>query len=184
MIPVCYWQEPVFFYISTIFSSPIVPKHFASSSKIKQIDYGKLFPKKDEDGNESSDTRQVRSRPSIRELLTTKPETAIIKMEDCGVPIGDLLSKLKPMQILSLAKQILLGFMIAEKVFEFEHRDLHLGNIMVKHINEETLSYLYSDKIIYLPSHRLQAKLIDTTFSRLKYSKCSVTKSLVESPKH
>lgn len=148
-----------------------VPKYFGNASKIKQIDYGKLFPKRDEEGDESSESRQCRSRPSIRDLLTTKPEIAIIKMEDCGVPIGDILSKLKPFQILSLTKQILLGFMIAEKVFEFEHRDLHLGNIMVKEISEETLSYLYSDKIIYLPSFRLQTKVIDTTFSRLKYSK-------------
>jgi len=106
--------------------SDSVPKYFDNSSKIKQIDYGKLFPKPDEEGNESSTTHQCRSRPSIRDLLTTKPEVAILRMEDCGVPIGDILSKLKPLQILSLTKQLLLGFMIAEKVFEFEHRDLHL----------------------------------------------------------
>ena len=149
-----------------------VPKYFDNSSKIKQIDYGKLFPKY-EDEEESSVSIQCRSRPSITDLATTTPEIAIIKMEDCGVPIGDIISKLRPLQILSLAKQMLLGFMIAEKVFEFEHRDLHMGNIMVKEEKENILSYLYCDKIIYLPSHNVQTKVIDTTFSRLKYSKLS-----------
>lgn len=147
-----------------------VPLYFDSASNVQQLDYGKIFPKsEDEDG--SSTGRHCRSRPSVRDLLTTKPEVAIIKMEDCGMSIGDILSKLKPLEVLSLTKQILLGFMVAEKAFEFEHRDLHLGNIMVKYTEKETLKYMYVDKNIYLPSHNLQVKLIDTTFSRLKYSK-------------
>lgn len=153
-------------------ASDSVPAYFDSSSKVKQLDYGKIFPKSEDENEDGSSTgRHCRSRPSVRDLLTTKPEVAIIKMEDCGMSIGDILSKLKPLEVLSLTKQILLGFMVAEKAFEFEHRDLHLGNIMVKYTEKETLKYMYVDKNIYLPSHNLQVKLIDTTFSRLKYSK-------------
>lgn len=160
----------------TYVANNCIPKYFDNSSKIKQIDYGRLLMKRDNDENgagaaDTTESKQLRSRPSIRELITIKPEIAIIKMEDCGVPIIDILSRLNPLQILSLAKQLLLGFMIAEKVYEFEHRDLHLGNIMVKRCECSILEYFYNDKLITVPSEELQAKVIDTTFSRLKYSK-------------
>lgn len=54
-----------------------VPKYFESSCKIKQIDYGKLFPKHGEEEGESSASKQCRSRPSIRDLAATNPEIAM-----------------------------------------------------------------------------------------------------------
>lgn len=148
-----------------------VPDYFVNAEKVEQLDYGKIFPKTGEEEEEDSSTRHCRSRPSVRDLLTTKPEVAIMKMEDCGLPMADIVGKLKPLEVLSLVKQILIGFMVAEKAFEFEHRDLHMGNIMVKHTEKDTLKYMYVDKNIYLPSYNLQVKIIDTTFSRLKFSK-------------
>ncbi|KAH7643211.1 putative serine/threonine-protein kinase haspin [Dermatophagoides farinae] len=96
------------------------------------------------------------------------PEVAAIRMEDCGQSLYDQMENYQPLEILSVTKQLLLGFMIAEKVFEFEHRDLHLGNILVKQSPYEQLTYVYDDQFIQMPSNNLLVKVIDTTFSRLK----------------
>ncbi|OTF74939.1 hypothetical protein BLA29_009349 [Euroglyphus maynei] len=92
-------------------------------------------------------------------------------MEDCGQSLYDQMDNYQPLEILSVAKQLLLGFVIAEKLFEFEHRDLHLGNILVKPSPYEQLTYVYNDQFLQMPSNNLLVKVIDTTFSRLKISK-------------
>ena len=117
----------------------------------------------------------MRSKPSLKNIYLIRPEIAALKMEDCGEPIMDKLKSLNPMQVLSLAKQILLGFSVAEGALEFEHRDLHLGNILVKDTSNDFVNFIYIDKLVSLPCYNLQVKVIDTTFSRLKLSKFAFT---------
>ncbi|KAH9418719.1 Serine/threonine-protein kinase haspin [Dermatophagoides pteronyssinus] len=120
----------------------------------------------DDDGNTMSAGRSKQPLSVVKRRIA--PEVAAIKMEDCGQSLYDQMENYRPLEILSVAKQLLLGFTIAEKLFEFEHRDLHLGNILVKPSPYEQLIYVYDDQFLQMPSNNLLVKVIDTTFSRLK----------------
>nr|XP_046917386.1 LOW QUALITY PROTEIN: uncharacterized protein LOC124497752 [Dermatophagoides farinae] len=120
----------------------------------------------DDDGNTMNNCQSKQPLSVVKKRIA--PEVAAIRMEDCGQSLYDQMENYQPLEILSVTKQLLLGFMIAEKVFEFEHRDLHLGNILVKQSPYEQLTYVYDDQFIQMPSNNLLVKVIDTTFSRLK----------------
>ncbi|OTF82487.1 hypothetical protein BLA29_007404, partial [Euroglyphus maynei] len=89
-------------------------------------------------------------------------------MEDCGMPITDCLGKLKPLSCVSIVKQLIIGLMIAETVFQFEHRDLHGGNVLVQTINKTMVNYMIRNRTLSLPSYGCMVKIIDTTFSRIR----------------
>ena len=63
-------------------------------------------------------------------------EYMMLVMEDCGLPITDCLQQIKPLACVSIVKQLIIGLMIAETVFQFEHRDLHGGNVLVQTTNK------------------------------------------------
>lgn len=100
-----------------------------------------------------------------------EPENLILVMEDCGESISDVRNDLSASAILSIVKQIITGFMIAEVVFEFEHRDLHSGNVLVQKIAHHYVNYMYRGRRISIPSYGYRVKIIDTTFSRIRIRK-------------
>lgn len=152
-----------------------MPSYFKNSSETKRLDYERLknlenVPTGDNNEADEKEQARVRSKPSLKEIVFIKAEIAALKMEDCGQPIYEMMKTFKPFEILSLAKQTLLGFMVAESAFEFEHRDLHMGNILVKRVPNQYISFMYLNQVFTVPSYFLQLKIIDTTFSRLKLS--------------
>lgn len=67
----------------------------------------------------------------------------------------------------AILKQIIVSLAIAEECFLFEHRDLHLGNILVHNTEEESLPYVFRGKPFLLESNGVVVSIIDFTFSRI-----------------
>ena len=54
------------------------------------------------------------------------------------------------------------------QAFQFEHRDMHRGNILVKRTNQEHI-YFRLDGVEYsIKSYGVMATVVDYTFSRIK----------------
>ncbi|KAL3087314.1 hypothetical protein niasHS_008633 [Heterodera schachtii] len=68
----------------------------------------------------------------------------------------------------SIFHQVALSLAIAETVLEFEHRDLHAGNILVERCaDNEKIRYIYQGKKINVVSNGVRASIIDFSISRL-----------------
>ncbi|KAK9303159.1 hypothetical protein QLX08_005104 [Tetragonisca angustula] len=78
--------------------------------------------------------------------------------------------------------QAALALAVAEKAIEFEHRDLHWGNILISPTNENYIHYKIGQKNIELISNGVKVSIIDFTFSRVKYQGCSVFNDLALDP--
>ena len=98
-------------------------------------------------------------------------EKIVIDMEPAGERIDNILDKLTPEMYLSVFKQLCLGLMVAETVLMFEHRDLHFGNLLVKETSENLHSVIHRNAIYTFDSCSVALKLVDTTFSFLKFRK-------------
>ncbi|KAI2807824.1 Serine/threonine-protein kinase haspin [Blomia tropicalis] len=101
-------------------------------------------------------------------FLPIEQENMVIVMEDCGQPMRDVIDTAHPYVLLSIVKQIVIGFMIAETALEFEHRDLHSGNVLLQPCQQEFIIYQLHRKLIRVPSYGYRVKIIDTTFSRMR----------------
>jgi len=71
-------------------------------------------------------------------------------------------------QLLSVIKQIIIGLAVAEGGLEFEHRDLHLSNILIHETSNEKIEFIHNSESYFVESEGLEAIIIDTTFSRIK----------------
>lgn len=67
---------------------------------------------------------------------------------------------------------------MAESQFQFEHRDLHWGNILVAPTTEKTLTFHLNGKPIEVRTHGIQATIIDFTLSRIAYNNCCLFQDL------
>ena len=50
-------------------------------------------------------------------------------------------------QAKSIFQQVAMGFAIAEKSLEFEHRDAHIGNILVQLTHEDEITFLFDKQV-------------------------------------
>ena len=50
----------------------------------------------------------------------------------------------------------------------FEHRDMHIQNILVKRIKEEDVVFIVDSKRYVLPSEGVKVTIIDYTLSRIQ----------------
>ncbi|OUC49874.1 hypothetical protein D917_04985, partial [Trichinella nativa] len=71
-------------------------------------------------------------------------------------------------QAQSIIDQIILTLGIFEKELEFEHRDLHIGNILISPWAHETIDYVIDNKPVSLQSAGIIVHIIDFTLSRIK----------------
>nr|ACI49169.1 hypothetical protein Csp3_JD01.001 [Caenorhabditis angaria] len=72
-------------------------------------------------------------------------------------------------EIRSILCQLLLSFVVAEKELEFEHRDMHLGNVLIAKVEKaDKLSYKFNDNLMTVNSFGVKANIIDFTLSRIK----------------
>ncbi|XP_076937590.1 serine/threonine-protein kinase haspin homolog, partial [Bidens hawaiensis] len=89
----------------------------------------------------------------------------------------------------SLLLQITGALAVAEAAFEFEHRDLHWGNILLRRNGSETLSFILDGKKMCFKTYGLVASIIDFTLSRINtgesilFLDLSVDPGLFEGPK-
>ncbi|KFK43247.1 hypothetical protein AALP_AA1G098900 [Arabis alpina] len=67
----------------------------------------------------------------------------------------------------SLLVQVTAGLAVSEAAFEFEHRDLHWGNILLNRNNSSTLPFLLEGKQVFVKTFGVQISIIDFTLSRM-----------------
>ncbi|KAI2805560.1 Serine/threonine-protein kinase haspin [Blomia tropicalis] len=75
--------------------------------------------------------------------------------------------KLLPDQIISLCYQTILALAVSEQVLQFEHRDLHICNMLVKETKKKEVHFKIRSVDYYVKSFSIKACIIDTTFSRM-----------------
>lgn len=60
---------------------------------------------------------------------------------------------------------------MAEEALEFEHRDLHIGNVLVKKSTHKSTNYRLLGTDYKVENHGVEACIIDFTLSRLRKGK-------------
>ncbi|PWA87165.1 protein kinase superfamily protein [Artemisia annua] len=89
----------------------------------------------------------------------------------------------------SLLVQVTVALAVAEAAFEFEHRDLHWGNILLSRKSSETLHFVLDGKKMQIKTYGLVASIIDFTLSRINtgedilFLDLSLDPGLFEGPK-
>ncbi|XP_017491721.1 PREDICTED: putative serine/threonine-protein kinase haspin homolog [Rhagoletis zephyria] len=95
-------------------------------------------------------------------------EFTSICMEHCGESLRSCYKKLTIKQIISVVYQVLLSLAAAEATFEYEHRDLHLGNIMVRSTKNPTVHFVVASREYKVDTEGKRAFIIDNTFARMR----------------
>ncbi|KAK8742979.1 hypothetical protein OTU49_001464 [Cherax quadricarinatus] len=83
---------------------------------------------------------------------------------------------------LAIFYQIAYSLAVAEEELEFEHRDLHWGNVLVAQTPEASISFKLRGESYTLQTHGLKATVIDFTLSRMKLPNCIVYNNLADDP--
>ena len=71
---------------------------------------------------------------------------------------------------------------VAESQFQFEHRDLHWGNVLVAPTNEKSITYYLNGKSVEIQTCGIKATIIDYTLSRIVYRNCCLFQDLANDP--
>jgi len=69
----------------------------------------------------------------------------------------------------SVFLQTALTLAVAERKFEFEHRDLHWGNLLIRPTTEKYAEFHVDGKVVKLLTHGVKATIIDYSLSRMVY---------------
>lgn len=67
----------------------------------------------------------------------------------------------------SIISQVALALAVAEESLQFEHRDLHWGNVLVRPTSQEYMIYRMNNQEIKVKSCGIKVSIIDFTLSRL-----------------
>lgn len=70
-------------------------------------------------------------------------------------------------QLLSVCYQVTFALAVAESIYQFEHRDLHVCNILVKRTKKECVTFIIKSMTYKVKSFGVKACIIDATFSRI-----------------
>ncbi|KHN83051.1 Serine/threonine-protein kinase haspin [Toxocara canis] len=82
-------------------------------------------------------------------------------------------------QAISVFVQITLSLAIAERVFFFEHRDLHVGNILIQAVPTQTpVQFVYRGQTMFVRSHGVKASIIDFSLSRINKGRAVIRTDL------
>ncbi|KAG0710644.1 putative serine/threonine-protein kinase haspin [Chionoecetes opilio] len=84
--------------------------------------------------------------------------------------------------LMAVFVQIAYSLAVAEEALEFEHRDLHWGNVLVAPTTESKIDFKLGGETYTLNTHGLKATVIDFTLSRIKLPHCIVFNNLAEDP--
>ena len=56
---------------------------------------------------------------------------------------------------------------IAEKLLQFEHRDLHWGNVLIQPCTDKVVAYSHGSEKFQVDTHGIRATIIDFSLSRI-----------------
>lgn len=59
---------------------------------------------------------------------------------------------------------------VGEREYQFEHRDLHWGNVLVANTNQQSISYKLDGEILTVPTKGIIITIIDYTLSRMTFN--------------
>lgn len=90
----------------------------------------------------------------------------VLEYEESGKTLESKIFK-DAWQIYSIFEQTVLSLAVAEDRLEFEHRDLHWGNVLVKDERKKTLQFRLNEQDIVIQSRGIKVTIIDYTMSRL-----------------
>lgn len=71
---------------------------------------------------------------------------------------------------------------VAEQKFQFEHRDLHWGNVLILPTAEKFITFIVGGKSINIATHGVRATIIDYTLSRIVYKSTCLYQDLAADP--
>lgn len=127
-------------------------------------DHNRLEPRDEDLRSLSEDDRM---------LVEALPHEYVVSvMRHDGQPLWWMMShkKLTPEQLTSVLVQVIVGIAIAETVYLYEHRDLHVSNILIKKTTKSLIPFVLSGKRYNILSNGIKATIIDATFSRLSHN--------------
>ncbi|XP_044579006.1 uncharacterized protein LOC123261476 [Cotesia glomerata] len=78
--------------------------------------------------------------------------------------------------------QAALALAVAEKSLDFEHRDMHWGNILISRTNEKQMSCKLDSEEMSLQCNGIKTTIIDFTLSRMSYQGCCMFNDLALDP--
>lgn len=58
---------------------------------------------------------------------------------------------------------------VAEQKWQFEHRDLHWGNLLIAKTEEKFSNYCIAGKVFKVPNNGVKVSIIDYSLSRMVY---------------
>lgn len=83
------------------------------------------------------------------------------------------------LQAFSTFKQTVCALAVAENALQFEHRDLHWGNVLISKVNDDKCStFTLNGRKIVLPTDGVEVSIIDFTMSRITYDGANVFNDL------
>ncbi|XP_072024895.1 serine/threonine-protein kinase haspin-like [Amphiura filiformis] len=85
-------------------------------------------------------------------------------------------------QAISIFQQTAGALAVAEKELEFEHRDLHWGNVLIRSTKQDHVIFYLDDQEYRIASHGLEVSIIDFTLSRLQKDECTIFCDLAADP--
>ena len=65
--------------------------------------------------------------------------------------------------------QVFYALVSLQKIFKFNHYDLHFGNLFYKKVESETIKYTVGENTYLVPNHGFLVKIADFGFSRVEY---------------
>ncbi|XP_018784167.1 PREDICTED: putative serine/threonine-protein kinase haspin homolog [Bactrocera latifrons] len=95
----------------------------------------------------------------------------VLELEFCGRDLESFQFQ-NAEQTYGALLQIVLTLAVAEQAFQFEHRDLHWGNILLLSTNVKELKFTLDNHTYSVPTKGVKATIIDYTLSRMTFNNC------------
>ncbi|XP_060602886.1 serine/threonine-protein kinase haspin-like [Ruditapes philippinarum] len=97
----------------------------------------------------------------------------MLEFDDCGTDLESY--KFTTIhQAKSVLTQVGYALAVAEEALQFEHRDLHWGNVLVRPTDKEDITFRLKGRPVVVSSHGVEACVIDFSMSRLTKDGCTV----------
>uniref|UniRef100_A0A2S2P335 non-specific serine/threonine protein kinase n=1 Tax=Schizaphis graminum TaxID=13262 RepID=A0A2S2P335_SCHGA len=103
----------------------------------------------------------------------------ILEMENGGIDVENFIFNSADQSLFAFL-QIVFGLAVAEEEYKFEHRDLHIGNILIKKCSNKNISYKLEGEYFNVPSRGIKITIIDFTLSRMTYNSKHVYNDLAK----
>lgn len=105
----------------------------------------------------------------------------LLVLENGGQDLESI-EQLEPRTAISIFKQVILSLAIGEYSIDLEHRDLHVGNILIKNTNEQELVYEFDNRKFKVETNGYHVNIIDYTLTRLTKNGVTIYQDLNETP--